>query len=72
VSINPSYVDDLEQRLKEAEDRADHWADLAETYKEVLDDLWFCHDEQEAIGGGPGWQERDRKAWARAAELYEP
>lgn len=40
--------------------------------RELLDDLWFCHGEQTAIGGGPGWRERDRKAWAAVSELYEP
>lgn len=42
------------------------------TALELLEDLNFCHGEQEAIGGGPGWQERDRKAWAAVAEFFEP
>lgn len=40
--------------------------------REMLDDLWFCHSEQKAIGGGPGWKEREAKAWARVAAYFEP
>ena len=32
--------------------------------------LLFCHGEQQAIGGGPGWQERDRKAWEAAQDYF--
>jgi hypothetical protein len=46
--------------------------DRADELREILHDLVMCHLEQEATGGGPGWLERDAKAWARAEEVFEP
>lgn len=44
----------------------------AQPYKDALHDLVMCRSEQRAIGGGPGWKDRDTKAWRAAEELFEP
>lgn len=41
-------------------------------YREALHDLVQLRSEAFAIGGGPGFKEREAKAWRRAAELFEP
>lgn len=43
-----------------------------ETEHEILSDLVTDESERRAIGGGPNWQERHAKTWARAMELFEP
>lgn len=44
----------------------------AQPYKDALHDLLMCRSEQWAIGGGPGWKDREAKAWRAAEELFEP
>ncbi len=43
-----------------------------EEYKEALHDLVMLHSEEWAIGGGPGFKDRSKKAWQAALELFEP
>lgn len=43
-----------------------------ETALEILGDLVEMDSEKFAIGGGPGWKEREAAIWKRARELFEP
>lgn len=40
--------------------------------RDALHDLVQLRSEAFAIGGGPGFKEREAAAWRRAAELFEP
>lgn len=44
----------------------------ADEYRDALHELLMCRSEQLAIGGGPGWKERNAKAWQVAADLIGP
>jgi hypothetical protein len=40
-------------------------------FKEALSDLRSLRQEYECLnGGGPGWAERNRSAWAKADALF--
>jgi hypothetical protein len=65
---------DYDQRCAEALKAllADWEASDPAPWRDALHELVMCHSEQQAIGGGPGWQRRDAKAWRAAEELFEP
>lgn len=44
----------------------------ASDWRDPLRDLVRLRGEYEAIGGGPGFREREAKAWLAAEELFEP
>lgn len=57
----------LRERMKQ---ELDYWIERAEEFEEVLSDLVALRLEHWALnGGGPGWKDREKKAWDRAEEL---
>jgi len=49
-----------------------HLIDERDELREILHDLVMLRGEAHAIGGGPGFKDREAKAWRRAEELFEP
>lgn len=56
----------LAARLAEVE------ADDKQASHDALHDLVMLRAEESAIGGGPGFKERQAKAWRAAEEIFEP
>lgn len=59
-------IDALAARLAEIE------ADDKQASHDALHDLVMLRAEEFAIGGGPGFKERQEKAWRAAEEIFEP
>lgn len=60
-----------QDRFAERDRQLSALIDSRDAHREALQDLLSCRSEQQAIGGGPGWKEREAKAWRAAEELFE-
>jgi hypothetical protein len=74
ASQGPVEMRDYNRRAAEALEAlfADWEASDPTPWRDALHDLVMCRSEQLAIGGGPGWKEREARAWRAAEELFEP
>ena len=70
----PAEFRDYHKRCAEALKAllADWEASDPTPWRDALHDLVMLNAERHAIGGGPGWKEREAKAWRAAEELFEP
>lgn len=66
-SQTAKLIDRLASRLEALAGEED-----AQVYKDALHDLVQLRAEEWAIGGGPGFKDRQAKAWRAAEELFEP
>ena len=65
-------IDELKIENEHLKGQRDTAIDIAWELECILRDLLDCRSEQRAIGGGPGWKERDAKAWMAAEEFFQP
>lgn len=58
--------------LRAAEEREAKMCDDRDDYRNLLKAVLDIEYECEIIGGGPGWQDRRKKAFRAARERFEP